>query len=146
MVYLKNTSDAEDVVQHIFLKCMEKEMYFQDENHETAWFLTVTRNYCKDILKSFWRRHVDVGDLPELYTKEDTENELTEYILRLPVKYREVLYLYYYEDYSVRELSGILKRKESTIQTQLATARKKLKLELEREGVPYGQKADERCF
>lgn len=146
MIYLKNTSDAEDTVQNIFLKCMEKEIVFVDQNHENAWFLTVTRNYCKDILKSFWKKRVNIGDLPELSTAEESRNPLSEQILRLPVKYREVLYLYYYEEYSIREMSAILERKESTIQTQLATARKKLKIELEREEMEYGQEANEGCI
>lgn len=56
------------------------------------------------------------------------KNPYLEQALReLPIKQKEVLYLYYYEDYSIREISGLLKRKESTIQTQLAAGRKKLK-------------------
>lgn len=66
--------------------------------------------------------------------------------MHLPVKYREVLYLYYYEEYSVREMAKILGRKESTLQTQLATARKKLRIELEKEGVQYGKRENERCI
>ncbi|MEI3340247.1 MAG: sigma factor [Eubacterium sp.] len=64
MLYLKNTSDAEDAVQNIFLKYMEKKPSFCDENHEKAWFITVTGNYCKDILRTFWRRKVDFVELP----------------------------------------------------------------------------------
>lgn len=145
MVYLKNASDAEDAVQSIFLKCMEKDLEFSSQSHENAWFVTVTRNYCKDLLKSFWRRHVEIGELPEQMKENETRNELTEKMLRLPIKYREVLYLYYYEEYSIREMSGILNRKESTIQTQLATARKKLKMEIEKEENCYGQKAGQEC-
>lgn len=57
LIYLKNVPDAEDAVQNIFLKMLEKEPVFQDENHETAWFVRVTRNYCRDVLRSFWKRN-----------------------------------------------------------------------------------------
>ena len=68
------------------------------------------------------------------------ENDVLLHTMNLSVKYREVLYLYYYEGYSVGEMSQMLDRKESTIQTQLATARKKLKIELEKEGFIYAGK------
>lgn len=146
MIYLKNASDAEDAVQNVFLKYMEKDISFCDQDHENAWFITVTRNYCKDVLKSFWRKRVEIGELPELGAETKEESQLREQIMHLPVKYREVLYLYYYEEYSVREMAKILGRKESTLQTQLATARKKLRIELEKEGVQYGKRENERCI
>ena len=127
MLYLKNSSDAEDVVQSIFLKYMEKQTIFENSDHERAWFITAVRNQCKDVLKNFWRRKVDFGDLPEQVTEEADGRDLITFILKLSSKYREVLYLYYYEEYSVKEMSRILGRKESTIQTQLAAAREKLK-------------------
>ena len=134
MLYLQNVSDAEDTVQNIFMKYMEKEVTFNDESHEDAWFITVTRNYCKDQLRNFWKRKVDVGEIPERAMQETEEGELLEIVLTLPPKYKEVIYLYYYEEYSVREISNILGRNESTIQTQLAAARKKMKKLLEKEG------------
>lgn len=138
MLYLKNSLDAEDAVQNVFLKYMKKSVVFQDCNHENAWFITVTRNYCRDELRSFWRRSVDTGELPEFPSEKEEESRLLEKVMRLPDKYREVLYLFYYEKYSVREMSELLSRKESTIQTQLASARKKLKKELEKEDEWHG--------
>lgn len=140
MLYLKNVQDAEDAVQNIFLKYIQKEVEFESEDHENAWFIIVTKNYCKDVLKAFWRRNVDLGDIPEVGSSEEETKLLLMQIWKLPEKYREVLYLYYYEGYSIREMSSLLQRKESTIQTQLATARKKLKVEIEREDFAYGQK------
>ncbi|MBE5943527.1 MAG: sigma-70 family RNA polymerase sigma factor [Lachnospiraceae bacterium] len=127
MLMLNNVSDAEDAVQNVFLKYIEKGSSFEDIEHEKAWFITVTRNYCKDQLKNFWKRNVDMGDIPEQIQGEEQDNELLEHIMKLPDKYKEVIYLFYYEDYSIREMSKILDRKESTIQTQLKTARDKLK-------------------
>lgn len=134
MLYLKNSSDAEDAVQTIFLKYMEKPVTFRDSEHEKAWFITAARNRCRDMLRSFWRKKVDLGELPEGGEAEMEESRLLSLILELPPKYREVLYLYYYEEYPVREMSHILDRKESTIQTQLADARRKLKKAIERKG------------
>ena len=68
-----------------------------------------------------------MGDIPEQIQEEEQDNELLEHIMKLPDKYKEVIYLFYYEDYSIKEMSKILDRKESTIQTQLKTARDKLK-------------------
>jgi RNA polymerase sigma-70 factor (ECF subfamily) len=138
LLYLKNAPDAEDAVQSIFLKCMEKDMAFQSEEHENAWFLTVTRNHCKDVLKAFWRRKVDLGEIPEAAGAGQEHSDLFLQIRDLPKKYREVLYLYYYEEYSIREMATLLHRKESTIQTQLAAGRKRLRTKLESEGAEYG--------
>lgn len=132
MIYLKNTYDAEDTVQNIFIKLMKHPMEFESPEHENAWFIRVTKNYCKDVLKTFWKKHIELGDVPDYGTKETDCRDISEEMMMLSAKYREVLYLYYYEDYSIREMSELLHRKESTIQTQLATARKKLKGVLER--------------
>ena len=127
MLYLKNVADAEDAVQIVFIRFIEKKIKFTDRSHEDGWFITATKNYCKDVLKTFWKRKIELGELPEMATEFENDRGLLEKILKLSVKYREVLYLYYYEEYSVREISKILNRKESTIQTQLSEARKKLK-------------------
>ena len=140
MMMLRNVADAEDAVQNVFLKFVEKEQEFHDEEHERAWFITVTKNYCRDQLKSAWNKQVDFGEIPEVASQEKvTENNLLPYIMQLKDKYREVLYLYYYEEYSIREMSQILGRGESTLQTQLANARGKLKKMLEKEEMGYGR-------
>lgn len=134
MLMLNSKSDAEDAVQNVFLKYLEKNMEFQDEEHENAWFITVARNYCKDQLKTYWKKNIEMGQIPEIsFYDEEDEDETLEVILKLPDKYKDVIYLYYYEEYSIAEMSRILDRKESTIQTQLATARKRLKKLLEKE-------------
>lgn len=137
MVWLRNTQDAQDAVQNIFLKLLERPRSFQSEEHEKAWFIVATKNYCRDILKSAWRKKVDLGEVPEQMQEEKEIYDILTELMRLPLKYREVLYLYYYEGYSIKELSELLDRKQSTLQTQLATARKKLRVELEKEGFRY---------
>lgn len=137
MVLMGNISDAEDVTQTVFLKAWEKKPDFRDSDHEIAWILTTTRNQCKDIHKSFYRRkRADLENAPEPQVTLETQmdNEIWEALQSLAEKYRMVLYLYYYEGYSVRELSVILGRRESTLQTQLATGRKQIKSLLESKG------------
>lgn len=137
MVLMGNVSDAEDVTQTVFLKAWEKKPDFRDADHEIAWILTTTRNQCKDIHKSFYRRkRADLENAPEPQVTLETQmdSEIWEALQSLAEKYRMVLYLYYYEGYSVRELSVILRRRESTLQTQLATGRKQMKSLLESKG------------
>lgn len=137
MVMMGNISDAEDVTQTVFLKAWEKKPDFRDADHEIAWILTTTRNQCKDIHKSFYRRkRADLENAPEPQVTLETQmdSEIWEALQSLAEKYRMVLYLYYYEGYSVRELSVILSRRESTLQTQLATGRKQMKSLLESKG------------
>ncbi|MBB6637257.1 RNA polymerase sigma factor [Cohnella thailandensis] len=129
---LRNSADADDAVQSIFLKVLKDNRTFNDREHERAWLIVAAKNHCKDMLKSWWRsRRVDVKELPEAKHWDDREqSELLSKLLLLPEKYKTVLYLYYYEGYSVRELAGLLKRKESTIQTQLAKGRERLRQEI----------------
>lgn len=137
MVMMGNISDAEDVTQTVFLKAWEKKPDFRDADHEIAWILTTTRNQCKDIHKSFYRRkRADLENAPEPQVTLETQmdSEIWEALQSLAEKYRMVLYLYYYEGYSVRELSVILRRRESTLQTQLATGRRQMKSLLESKG------------
>lgn len=137
MVMMGNISDAEDVTQTVFLKAWEKKPDFRDADHEIAWILTTTRNQCKDIHKSFYRRkRADLENAPEPQVTLETQmdSEIWEALQSLAEKYRMVLYLYYYEGYSVRELSVILRCRESTLQTQLATGRKQMKSLLESKG------------
>jgi RNA polymerase sigma factor (sigma-70 family) len=130
LVLLGSVADAEDVVQTVFLKIWEKNPKFHDADHETAWLLTTTRNQCRDLQKSYYRKHrTAIEDAPEKAVSfaSNADNEIWQALQSLPEKYRVVLYLYYYEGYPVKELSVLLGRRESTLQTRLATGRKLLK-------------------
>ncbi len=132
-LYLKNPSDADDAVQSVFLKWIESKKVFQDLHHERAWLIVTTKNHCKNVLKHWWKsRRTDFESLPETayWDSDRQQSEVIEKILLLPTKYKITLYLYYFEDYSVKELSKLLGRKESTIQSQLSRGRERLKLEL----------------
>jgi len=132
-MYLKNAPDTEDAVSTVFLKLLKSPKIFQDREHEKAWLICTARNTCKDILKQWWKtRRVDLEDLPEVLTwdNQDQAGTALSALLSLPEKYKTAMYLYYFEGYSVREMSDILGRKESTLQTQLAKGRELLKIEL----------------
>lgn len=133
LLLLGSVADAEDVAQTVFLKIWEKNPKFRDADHETAWLLTTTRNQCRDLQKSAYRKkRASLEDAPEKAVSfaSNADNEIWQALQSLPEKYRVVLYLYYYEGYPVKELSVLLGRRESTLQTRLATGRKLLKKSL----------------
>ncbi|MFD0870195.1 RNA polymerase sigma factor sigM [Chlamydia abortus] len=132
-IYLKNPVDAEDAVQSVFLKLIKTQIVFNDHEHEKAWLTVVTRNYCKDILKNWWKtRRIALDALPEVpaWNGDVPSGQVLARLLSLPEKYKTVLYLYYFEEYSVKEISEMLGRKESTVQTQLSRGRQRLKINL----------------
>lgn len=132
-MYLKNPSDADDAVQSIFLKFIESKQEFNQIEHEKAWFIVTTKNHCKNILKSWWNSHrTDFESLPETayWDNHRQQSEIIEKLLLLPEKYKITLYLYYFEEYSIKEISKLLGRKESTIQSQLSRGRERLKIDL----------------
>lgn len=131
---LKHRQDAEDIHQEVFLKYLRKKPAFESAEHEKAWFLRVTINLCKNHWKTAWKQKV-VSFVEEDFAEaaEEETDVLIEVVKRLPQKYRAVIHLFYYEELSVDEISGILGAKPSTVRTQLTRARGKLK-ELLKEG------------
>lgn len=133
MIYLGNKEDAEEAVQESFLKLIYKSPQFNNNEHEKAWLIRVTINVCKDILRSIWRKRViNIEDI-ERYYDSSKELEIMEDIIRLPSKYKDVIYLYYFEDYSIKDISKILKVSESAVKMRLKRGRDTLKIELEGE-------------
>ena len=133
MVHLKNYSDTEDIFQTVFLKYVLYPEPFESEEHEKAWIIRVTVNACKDLLKSVFRSQtVPLDTLIETPQAQELQHtELLGAVLSLPPKYKDVVYLYYYEGYSAEEISRILKKNVNTVYTLLTRARKILKKELE---------------
>lgn len=129
MVHLKNDSDAEDIFQTVFLKYALSSAVFNSEEHEKAWFLRVTLNSCKDLLKSFFRsRTVPLEELLEQPAElADDHREVLNAVLALPEKYRDVVYLHDYEGYSAPEIGRLLKKNPNTIYTLLTRARERLR-------------------
>lgn len=121
MVSLKNSADAEDIFQTVFLKYALHPKPFESADHEKAWLIRVTVNACKDLLKSFFRsRTTSLEDLGEYAPEVSPEQyEVLEAVWALPKQYRDVIYLHYYEGYSAPEIAGILRRNPNTVYTHL---------------------------
>ncbi|GAA0357663.1 RNA polymerase sigma factor [Bacillus horti] len=133
IVHLGNKEDAEEAIQDTFIKLMEKGPVFNDEEHEKAWLIRVLTNHCKNMLGRVWRkREVKLEGMESIFTTP-ADRELISLVLALPIKYKNVIHLYYYEDYSVREISEILKISESAVKMRLQRGRQLLKLDLEGE-------------
>lgn len=128
--YCKNKADAEDIMQETFIKLFTADIRFEDSDKEKSWLLKVTVNKCKDMFRSL-RYKYSLTAIPleeaSLVYETPEENEVYHAVMSLPTKYRLVIHLYYYEDYSVKEISRITGNNESAVQTQLYRARKKLK-------------------
>lgn len=123
--YLKNRSDAEDVMQETLLKLYREETPFDSEEHQRRWLIRVAVNQAKSLLRSTWFRRTvpleEQTDLPVFDRPE--ESELFTRVMALPKKYRLTIYLYYYEGYQVREIAELLHSNLSTVQTWLMRAR-----------------------
>ena len=129
MIHLKNHADTEDIFQTVFLKYVTGTTEFESEEHEKAWFIRVTINACKDLLRSFFRsRTVSLDDLLEQPDQvPEDHREVLEAALALPDKYRDVVYLHYYEGYTAPEIGTILHKNPNTVYTLLTRARDELR-------------------
>lgn len=129
MIHLKNFADTEDIFQNVFLKYVLSSVVFENEEHEKAWFIRVTINACKDLIKSFFRSHtVPLDELtgqPADLTEDN--REVLEAVLSLPEKYRNVVYLHYYEGYTAIEIGSIIGKNVNTVYTLLTRSRQMLK-------------------
>jgi len=128
-IYLKNYSDVEDVFQDVFLKYILYNGIFESSEHEKAWFVRVTINRCKDVLRSFFRKNISyINDIDKSKLAiNDKHSEVLDAVLQLPYNYKTVIYLFYYENYTAVEIGQMLNRKENTIYTWLSRAKKMLK-------------------
>lgn len=156
-IRLQNVQDAEDVVQEVFYQYVRNTQPFQDAEHEKAWLLKVTMNACRKVWRSAWRRHhIDWRDAVEgrdeawqesidreaesaapgpeeaAFRMED-RRRLMDAVMALPIKYRDVIHLFYYEELSVKEIARITGRVESTVTSQLTRGRELLKKSLKEE-------------
>ena len=127
-----NKPDAEDVVQDVFVKLIEKQPVFESSDHEAAWLTRVTINLCKTRLRAHWRKKS--APLLESYpAPTEEQHELLDTVMSLPVKYRTVIHLFYYEGYATKEIAEITNQKDSTVREQLTRARRMLRKYLEGE-------------
>ena len=126
-MYYKNKSDTEDAVQTTFIKLLETDKTFNDLEHIKAWLIVTASNICKNSLKHWYRHLISLNSVEdELESKENFSN-LLESVLKLPTKYKIIIYMYYYEGYNSREIAKLLNKNESTIRTYLKKGRELLK-------------------
>lgn len=135
MIHLKNYADTEDIFQTVFLKYALCSAAFESPKHENAWFVRVTLNACKDLLKSVCRsRTVSLETLTELPEQVDqSHREVLEAVLALPEKYRIAIYLHYYEGYTAPEISKLMRKNVNSVYTLLNRGKMMLKEALEGE-------------
>ena len=117
-----NIEEAQDVYQEVFLRLAKKMPEFESEEHKKAWLIRVTINCSKTLLNSSFKRHRSF-ETPE-------RHDIYYAVLKLPIKYRTVVHLYYYENYNIKEISKITNSNENTVKTRLSRARKQLEKEV----------------
>lgn len=137
LCHLKNRADTEDVFQTVFLKYLLYEGDFESGEHEKAWFIRVTLNACKDYLKSLLRRRESPLELLEEEGQglDEEGREVLEAVLSLPGKYRDAIYLHYYEGYSAAEIGKLLGKAEGTVFSLLSRGRDLLRERLGGDGL-----------
>ena len=122
----RNKENADDIFQEVFLRYIRKQPEFQSEEHEKAWFIRVTIN-CSKNLFSFLSRNT-FEEINENISEESSPEEIMdEFLDKLPIDYRTVIHLFYYEKMTTSEISKTLNKKESTVRMQLTRARRMLK-------------------
>ncbi|WP_041808134.1 sigma-70 family RNA polymerase sigma factor [Evansella cellulosilytica] len=145
--YVKNWSTAEDIVQDVFIKILNSYHLFENRSSIKTWLYKITMNKSKDYLrKTYFKRVVIMGVIDRLITDRTPEDniiqksmdkELAECIFILPIKYREVIILFYYEDLSLTEMGELLGENVSTLKSRLQRARRRLKEVLSSRGITY---------
>lgn len=130
--HVKNMAEAQDVVQDVFLKYMKKNPKFDSLDHEKAWFYRVCINRCKDYQRHWWQINRSDVDY-EFKSNDEKHYELIEEIKKLNFHERNAIYLFYYEQYTTKQIADIFEVKENTVSSWLHRARLKLKEQLKGE-------------
>ncbi|MCR4648993.1 MAG: RNA polymerase sigma factor [Lachnospiraceae bacterium] len=125
----KNPDDAEDAVQDTFVAYFSNRKQFETEEHVKAWLIRVAINKAKNINNSFWRKNKITLDesMETLAFETEDSKQLFETVMKLPEKYRIAIHLFYYEDYTIKEIADILKISESNVKVRLSRGRSLLK-------------------
>lgn len=139
--YLKNPSDADDVTQEVFVTVYRKLNTFQGKSTLRSWVYAIAINKCKDYLRSWKVRNIKLKGRLEQFVKsaahpntpeqqiieKNAEKQLLNQVFSLPIKYREVIILFYFEEFSVNEIADALSINQNTVRTRLNRGRGKLK-------------------
>jgi RNA polymerase sigma factor (sigma-70 family) len=128
---LRNHTDLEDVFQEVFLQLFLNSNSFQSEQHEKAWLCKVTFNKCKDLNKSFWRKRIVSIENLEIPYESKEQSDVFNALLKLSKSDKEVIYLHFYEGFTIPEIAEIAQQNINTTYTRLRRAKEKLKLKME---------------
>jgi len=130
--YLGDRQKAEDVCQDVFVRLMVNAPELE-EGREKAWLLKVALNRCRDLWRGSWARRVVLGSptfelipAPDDTARRDDEEVVMTAVHQLPVPFREVILLHYYQNFGISEISQITGLPEGTISSRLSRGRKKL--------------------
>lgn len=130
LTMLGTVQDAEDVVQEVLLRFWQKAPDFKSKEHEKAWLLTVTANRCRDMLRTRLRRGEtaldSIAELPDAWAAPTENSGILEALMRLPEKYKKVVYLHYVEGYKVEEIAGMIGKSASAVKMRLKKGRELL--------------------
>ena len=133
--YIGNKCEAEDIVQDVFVKLISKPLILRPEQ-EKSYLLRMTANLCKDYLKSpKYKANVDIDALGDVigvsvdYSKDD--DSLFKALNQMDEIYRMPIYLHYYEGYSQKEISRILRVSEAAIAKRISRGKEELRKRLE---------------
>ena len=130
---VKNTTDADDLFQEVFVRLVSHIHELESWEHVKAWLIRVTINCAKKHFAQYWNKNVDLIEEPERMADEDDGYELPEEhpvraaMQKLPPKYRLVIHLYYFEERTVAEIAQLTDQKETTVKSQMHRAREMLR-------------------
>ena len=140
--YVRDKALAQDLTQEIFMKCYEAYPTYKGKSTLKTWMWRIAINHCKDYLKSWYNQNfqvaVDAGidvqassNVEQQVIQQDEQERLAKTVMQLPIMYREVIYLFYFEDYTSKEIAVVLSTNENTVKTRLRKAKQFLKHQLE---------------
>jgi RNA polymerase sigma-70 factor, ECF subfamily len=141
--YVNNRSVAEDLTQDIFVKCYKGLHTYSGKSKLRTWLWRIAINHCKDFLKSWYNKNVVITEeeplnnttkkemVEQTVIQRQEDDQLISAIMMLPIKYREVIYLFYYEELSIKEIASLTEVGDNTVKTRLRRAKELLKERLE---------------
>lgn len=140
--YVKDNALAQDLTQEIFVKCYEAYPTYKGKSTLKTWMWRIAINHCKDYLKSWYNQNIQVAvdagvnvqassNVEQQVIQQDEQERLAKTVMQLPIIYREVIYLFYFEDCTSKEIAGVLSINENTVKTRLRKAKQFLKEQLE---------------
>lgn len=126
--YMKNVNDSDDIVQDVFMKYLNSNEKFKTLDNEKFWLIRVTINTCKSYLKKSWKQKVELDESKiDIVSKKEENSYLFDIVYSLPHKYKEIIVLKYYEDFSINEIAKILNISISAVKKRLERARNMIK-------------------